>query len=448
MRLNEVIIKNNIYTNNELSTKLCELENKYLFINYIKEYKNYVNFSKNIDEPYHSWFKYREGYSKKLISDLIHEINLKENEFIIDPFCGSGTTLLETAFKGFNALGIDINPMSAFIAKTKTLSLSNNEIIELQKYSKIIEKLEIKNYIKGNEDISKYFNNENFNEIMTINNFIENIIPKNKIFSILKLTLLTIIEDVSNRKRDGNGLKTRNSKISKVIQYYINKLNIIINDIKTTTIQDNLVLECFSDSAFNLSKITKKFSEKYSLSPGAIIFSPPYANSFDYFESYKMELRIGGFVDKIEDIKELRKSAIRSFISADKSEDSIPIINMLCDEIEIEIPKKEMLTGKNDNLTKKVPSMIKGYFNDMSRAIKECYDVLPKSKKVFIVVDQSAYLGKIIPTDTLLAYIAEQYGFSVEKLLVCRYAKTSSQQIKRFPYLTNTLRETLIVLKK
>jgi len=38
---------------------------------------------------------------------------------VFDPFCGSGTTLLEAAHIGWNGLGIDINPLSILIANAK-----------------------------------------------------------------------------------------------------------------------------------------------------------------------------------------------------------------------------------------------------------------------------------------------------------------------------------------
>ena len=43
---------------------------------------------------------------------------------IFDPFCGSGVTLLESAVRGHDSIGFDINPLALLIAKTKTPCLS------------------------------------------------------------------------------------------------------------------------------------------------------------------------------------------------------------------------------------------------------------------------------------------------------------------------------------
>jgi hypothetical protein len=42
---------------------------------------------------------------------------------ILDPFCGSGTVLLEGMLRGHNTIGIDINPMARLISRVKTTSI-------------------------------------------------------------------------------------------------------------------------------------------------------------------------------------------------------------------------------------------------------------------------------------------------------------------------------------
>jgi hypothetical protein len=51
----------------------------------------------------------------------------------------------------------------------------------------------------------------------------------------------------------------------------------------------------------------------------AIVFSPPYANRFDYFDSMKVELWFGGFVRNYEELRVLRKRSMRSHLGADYS---------------------------------------------------------------------------------------------------------------------------------
>ena len=66
---------------------------------------------------------------------------------------------------------------------------------------------------------------------------------------------------------------------------------------------------------------------------GAIIFSPPYANSFDYFESYKLELILGGFADGMTGIADLRRGAVRSFVGAQVQKACDPYIDLIAKDV-------------------------------------------------------------------------------------------------------------------
>lgn len=125
-----------------------------------------------------------------------------------------------------------------------------------------------------------------------------------------------------------------------------------------------------------------------------------------------------------------------------------PIVELLCKEIDEAIPRKEAVTGKRDARTRLMPNMLRGYFTDMGKVIEQLYESIDASGNCYIVVDQSAYAGVIVPTDIVLADIAEAIGFDVEKLVICRKAATSGQQRKAYPYLGSTLRESIICLKK
>lgn len=95
-----------------------------------------------------------------------------------------------------------------------------------------------------------------------------------------------------------------------------------------------------------------------------------------------------------------------------------------------------------------MPNMLRGYFTDMREVLKQIYCALYQKGSCFIVVDQSAYVGVIVPTDTLLAYLAEDIGFTIKQIMICRKAATSGQQLASYPYLGSTLRESIVWLQK
>jgi hypothetical protein len=71
----------------------------------------------------HGFDFYRGSFHGQMIRGLINYCNLEENSIILDPFCGSGTALIEANLLGFNAVGIDINPIACLNTKIKTESL-------------------------------------------------------------------------------------------------------------------------------------------------------------------------------------------------------------------------------------------------------------------------------------------------------------------------------------
>lgn len=84
--------------------------------------------------PYNSP-RYTHGihfYPAKLIPQIpslfLDEIELPKCATVLDPFCGSGTVLLEAVLRGHRAVGADSNPLARLITKVKTTPISELRI--------------------------------------------------------------------------------------------------------------------------------------------------------------------------------------------------------------------------------------------------------------------------------------------------------------------------------
>lgn len=74
-------------------------------------------------------------YSGKFIPQIAARaigILTEPNELILDPYCGSGTSLLEAAVLGRQAIGIDLSPLATLIATTKVTPISSKQLFALQ----------------------------------------------------------------------------------------------------------------------------------------------------------------------------------------------------------------------------------------------------------------------------------------------------------------------------
>ena len=173
------------------------------------------------------------------------------------------------------------------------------------------------------------------------------------------------------------------------------------------------------------------------------IFSPPYANCFDYFEVYKIELWIGKFISSYKELRELRKSALTSNLNANLNQDKT------IDEIMSSIFKRVFEQISNEKLwDKRIPKMLMLYFIDMQNVFKELYFKQKNKSFVAIVVGNSAYGGIPVATDLILTEIATNCGFKVKEIIVARKNETSSQQYSKIGGLVKYIRESIIVLEK
>lgn len=455
--LTDVIDNYGVYSDLKLKKYIYDLEQRFYVKDERERFGQLVNFSENRDVPYHGWFSYREGFSHTLVKELIDRSGIGPEEYVLDPLCGSGTTIVEAALNGYSGIGIDVNPVAAFLSGVKCRSYTDAEVLEIRGWRERLPKLlrqeqVTPDYMKKYEDVKGFFNDHHYQRLLAVRQVIDasREAMGDKIYDLFFCAYICVIEAVSDRKRDGNGLKTQKTRVVDVEQYFCGKLEEMIADIEQHRISGDVTSILTCGDAMKMSETVKEYSGKMNeMAPGMILYSPPYANSFDYFESYKMELILADYAADKKGIKKYRDRAVESFIGrSGQRAETREFVGRMAGEIEAAIPEKEKRTGKRDARTRKVPGMIKGYFSDMEKIIAESAAVLPQGKKCYVVVDQSAYLGRIVPTDLFLAAIGEACGFKTAEIIICRKAKTSGQQIQSYPYLRDSLRESIIAFEK
>jgi len=403
------------------------------------EYSELVNFSKNEEIPIHRWIKFKEGYSAPLVRKLVDEERLGENEYVFDPFVGSGTTCLVAQEKGYPSIGIDILPVASFASKVKTTIYSKQDRKEIKENIKNLrENLVMTNKVPKFRVLERmFFTESQKNQMLKIKGLWENI-QNEKVRDFFRLAYISIIEDVSNRKKDGNGIKYDKNKeiIDDPISYYEDKLFSMYSDLMGLERSNEKGL-IFNGSILD-EEITKKIKDKKISS---VIFSPPYANCFDYAEVYKMELWLGGFVEDYSDFDNFRNPAIRSHVNT-KFDKNIINKNKIVNDI------AELISAYNI-WNKDIPDMVKGYFDDMTEALKNIFRIMDSDSHCKIIVANSGYKGVLVPTDLILADISQNIGFRVEKIIHARDIRASSQQMKELHgKYDNLMRESIIFLKK
>ncbi|WP_270273007.1 MULTISPECIES: hypothetical protein [Enterococcus] len=419
-----------------------------------QSYSNLVHFQTTNEIPFQRWYSYREGYSYKLVQKFITKYNVTGS--ILDPFMGSGSSILAGRFSNLKTYGIDVNPISLFVSEVENRNYFEEDIKSIQNELGIFQKLKRDSTLRATnfELAYKYFNTDILQTILQLKEHITSI-DNSHTRDIFFLSWLSNIESISNVKKEGNGLKYRNrrrnkngyinipiqqweeehfpkDKFSYVLNKIINNIYNILEDLQSNPISAPEPTMLLGSSMERVLDIPEQME--------LTIFSPPYVNFFDYFEIHKTELWLGEFIKSQDELKQLKRTGLRSNASATVSK-LLVNANESVSHLTSILETKKLWSNK-------IPVVVSGYFDDMETLIRNLYVKTQDKGRVAIVVGNSAYAGIIIPSDLLIAEIGEKIGFEVEEIIVTRHLTTSSQQRKYLKDVMGFMRESIVILRK
>lgn len=335
----------------------------------------------------------------------------QENDWILDPFCGSGTTALEARLLGRNAIGIDINPLAVLISEVKTSRLNLDETeVAIKMIKKALRTSKEKFHIDF-KNIDYWFSKKAQNELSRIRFCIENLKESfnEETWKFLLLCFSTIIRKSSYA--DTQMAKAYKSKrVRQKIKAGWTPTPIKIfngaldsNYIKMKALSKRKLLEensarFFHGSASQTQDILKQNGVR---KVDSIITSPPYINAQDYFRSYKFEILWLGLATQ-EALKRLERQTIGTERISGVDYNFLPkSSNKMLDSILTKIWRKD----------RKKAHIVYDYFNNMKQILAELHKVL-KRRGLFCLVTGNNNICEVeIPTTEILLHMAERNGF-------------------------------------
>lgn len=259
---------------------------------HITIYNNEYSYLKEIDwgfmDAQQDLISQLHPYPAKFIESiprtLLQKISFPENTAILDPFCGSGTTLYEASKMGLSSYGVDLNPIACLISKVRNDALPNSFI-------EIAEQI-----VKGARE--RYISEEyTIPEIPNLNHWFKDDIQKaitviiteihrqedTLLQNALLLALSSIIVRVSNQESDTRYAAIDNNNEAKdVFDGFVRACKKLENAKKGWE---------HAGLSHVINKDILRVQPAEIVEPiGMVITSPPYPNAYEYWLYHKYRM--------------------------------------------------------------------------------------------------------------------------------------------------------------
>ncbi len=372
----------------------------------------------------------------------------KENDTILDPFIGGGTTFIEALKLKRNCLGIDYNPYARLVSKVKSTQLNKdvfqstfktlmddilNDNLPITKPNfKGVEFWFNENVISGLSKIKKH--------IMLLNNEdLKNFFLVAFSMTVRKTSYIAPGQILTARRKDWREIKQYTEK-------------------ETIEMFDSFARE-YSDYMFSFSKDINGNNSTRLIGNDArelnipqdikevdlIVASPPYINAMDYIWANRLRIHWLDLVKDDEDRLNLYNFEIGTERIQKKVYSQVGSFGIK----EIDDTIKDIFDSSNSNQQSQLRSRVTyQYFLDMKKHFEEAYKVLKKGGRYCIVVGDNTIRKVPVPTSIYLSMIAESVGFKKEKQFQI-ILKNRSLNVKRNVDFAGKIKyDRMIVLRK
>ena len=399
------------------------------------------------DSSIHDWYRFVLSFPPHLVQQYLETFCVDQTSFVLDPFCGTGTTNVECKKHGVSSWGIEASPLTHFVSKTKCVWANDTfNFLNTAKQIALAAARTINSLSKprtlSEEQTSLILKNSICEQPLSSTLVLrDSIRAANSPFEDYYLLALAkhIVYSYSNLKFGPEvGISRKKKESVDVVEIWLSEIERMETDLEYWKHHSSTFADISLGDARSIPK------RDYIGKVDCVITSPPYPNEKDYSRTTRLESVILGFINTKDDLRNIKKGFIRSnsknvYRSDNDAQyiSNIGSINKLSNEIE----ERRLELGKTSGFEKLYASVVKQYFGGMARHLSELKPYLRNSASLaYVVGDQASYFQIPIRTSVLLGEVAESIGgYRVDRVDTFR---------KRFATATETwLNEDVLVLK-
>lgn len=413
-----------------------------------------INRVANKDKPFHEWYRFVLSFPPHLVRHYLENFDLRRPSVILDPFCGTGTTLVECKLNGYGCLGVEANPFAHFASSVKIRW--EIDIDELERISsEISEKATLKLLEEGIDDAGSGRCPSSGVETRELSEEKMRLILKDSVSPMplhKMLVLLDHIHEHTNRVCYDHLLLA----FAKTLVYRVSNLRFgpevgigkAKKDLPVVSAWIGEVRQQIADlrghvnsSSWPDSDVIRGDSRELGVllnsgSADAVITSPPYPNEKDYSRTTRLESVVLGFINTKDELRRFKKEFIRSNTRGIYKEDQDA--SWIADDDEIQtlartIENRRIELNKDSGFERMYASVTKQYFGGMARHLESLKQVLkPGARLAYVVGDQASYFRIKIRTGYLIGRIAERMGYKLVRtdLFRTRFATATGDQLR------------------
>ena len=375
---------------------------------YKRSYDKSWNFVEGSMKEYvHGLHPYPAMMMPLIARTILNTYNINKNCKFLDPYVGSGTTIVEAQIYGLKeAVGIDLNPLAILISWAKVSSYN------LDKLSKIIKSFDIflskdkKVQIPNFPIMKHWFKNKNIEELGRIKEVISKYKEEELVF--LKVCFSEVVREVSlTRNGEFKLYRMPIKMIDKFNPNAINRFKEVMH--RNLTYLKNFALvkhvtdiDLIRDNVMNFLD-NDKYNEYFDL----VITSPPYGDSHTTV-AYGQFSRLSNEWLSIDEAGTIDKQLLGGKKENEYMNYNIPELDRALDKI------YSYDKANNGDRYKSVIS----FYNDYLRSIKAVANSVKKGGLVVYVVGNRRVRNVELPTDIITYKMFERFGFVHDKTIV------------------------------